>query len=103
MKVLNTMTSPDLPGARDNPERQRFELETSAGLAVAEYRRDDDVMTIFHTEVPPALRGRGIGDQLVRGVLDDVHRRGLKVIPRCWFVRAFIDAHPEYADLVAHR
>ncbi len=88
---------------RDNAERQRFELETTAGLAVAEYRRDGNVITIFHTEVPTALRGRGIGDQLVRGVLDDVRRRGLKVVPRCWFVRAFVEANPDYRDLIENR
>jgi predicted GNAT family acetyltransferase len=86
---------------RDNPEQQRFELETPAGLAVAEYRRDGNILTIFHTEVPPALRGQGIGDKLVRGVLDDVRRRNLKVVPRCWFVREFVGSHPEYRDLVA--
>lgn len=96
------MSNESSANVRDNPERQRFELETSAGLAVAEYRREGNVVTIFHTEVPPALRGRGIGDHLVRGVLDDIRRRGLKVVPRCWFVRAFIEARPEYGDLVAH-
>lgn len=86
---------------RDNPEQQRFEMETSAGLAVAEYRRDGDTLIIFHTEVPPALRGRGMGDKLVRGVLEDVRRRNLKVVPRCWFVREFVGSHPEYRDLIA--
>ena len=96
------MNDANSTGVRDNPERQRFELETSAGVAIAEYRRDGDILTIFHTEVPPALRGRGIGDQLVRGVLDDMRHRHLKVVPRCWFVRGFIDNNPEYSDLVAH-
>lgn len=86
---------------RDNPERQRFEMDTGAGLAVAEYRRDGDTLVIFHTEVPPALRGRGMGDRLVRGVLDEVRRRNLKVVPRCWFVRGFVESHAEYRDLVA--
>ncbi|ODT21596.1 MAG: hypothetical protein ABS54_12455 [Hyphomicrobium sp. SCN 65-11] len=86
---------------RDNPEQQRFEMETSAGLAVAEYRRDGDTLIIFHTEVPPALRGQGMGDKLVRGVLEDVRRRNLKVVPRCWFVREFVGSHPEYRDLIA--
>lgn len=86
---------------RDNPERQRFEMDTSAGLAVAEYRRDGDTLVIFHTEVPPALRGQGMGDRLVRGVLDEVRRRNLKVVPRCWFVRGFVESHAEYRDLIA--
>jgi hypothetical protein len=86
---------------RDNPEQQRFEMVTSAGLAVAEYRRDGDTLIIFHTEVPPALRGQGMGDKLVRGVLEEVRRRNLKVVPRCWFVREFVASHPEYRDLIA--
>ncbi len=86
---------------RDNTEQQRFEVDTDAGLAVAEYRRDGDTLIIFHTEVPPALRGQGIGDRLVRGVLEDMRRRQLKVVSRCWFVREFIGSNPEYQDLLA--
>ncbi len=86
---------------RDNPERQRLDLDTSAGLAVAENRRDGVTLDIFHTELPPALRGQGMGDRLVRGVLDEVRRRNLKVVPRCWFVRGFVESHAEYRDLIA--
>jgi len=46
---------------RHNTEQQRFEFDTSAGIAVADYRLSAGVMTIFHTEVPVPLRGRGIG------------------------------------------
>ena len=85
---------------KDNPELQRFEMETEAGVAVADYRRTGDTLTIFHTEVPAALRGRGLGDKLVRGVLDNVRQRGLKIVPRCWFVSGFVNNHPEYRELV---
>jgi len=86
---------------RDNPERQRFELDTGAGLAVAEYHQDGYTLVIFYTEVPPALRGQGIGERLVMGVLDDVSRRKLKIEPRCSFVRRVVCSHPEYLDLLA--
>ena len=59
------------------------------------------MITITHTEVPAALRGRGIGSQMMHGVLKDVRARGLKVIPRCPFVADFINRHPAYADLLA--
>jgi len=42
-----------------------------------------------------------VGSALVRAVLDDVRRRGLRVEPRCPFIAAFIARHPAYADLVA--
>jgi predicted GNAT family acetyltransferase len=54
---------------RHNAERSRFELDTPAGLAVADYRLSGDTMTIFHTEVSLSLRGNGIGEQLVLGTL----------------------------------
>ncbi len=85
---------------RDNPARNRFELQTAAGLAIANYRRDDLAITITHTEVPRAVEGRGIGSALVKGMLDEIRGEGRKVVPRCSFVRAYINRHPEYHDLV---
>jgi predicted GNAT family acetyltransferase len=45
------------------------------------------------------LEGRGIGSALARGVLDTARALGLKVVPICPFVKAFMDRHPEYDDL----
>lgn len=85
---------------RDNPSRNRFELQTNAGLAIANYRRDDTTITITHTEVPRAVEGRGIGSALVRGMLDQIRQEGRRVVPLCSFVRAYINRHPDYHDLV---
>jgi predicted GNAT family acetyltransferase len=41
-----------------------------------------------------------VGSTLVRGALDDVRAHGLRVVPRCSFVRGYIERHPDYADLV---
>jgi len=70
--------------------------------AVCEYSRaGDGTLTFWHTYVPPELRGRGIADELVRQALEDVLERGLKVVPSCWFVRAYIDRHPRYQPALA--
>ena len=86
---------------RDNKERQRFELPVDGHIAFSDYRRSDGVLTIMHTEVPRELGGRGIGSALVRGLLDRARANGEKVRPLCSFVRAYIDKHPEYRDLLA--
>ncbi len=86
---------------RDNPDEQRFEMDTSAGLAVAHYRWDGDLLVIIHTEVPRELRGRGVGGKFVRGVLDEALRRKLRVVPLCWFVREFLERNPEYRNAMA--
>lgn len=86
---------------RDNTARQRFELDAEGHVAFSEYKRSDGVVTIMHTEVPPALNGKGIGSALVRGLLDLARAEGAKIRPLCPFVRSYIQNHPEYADLLA--
>jgi predicted GNAT family acetyltransferase len=48
----------------------------------------------------PELGGKGIGSKLIKGALDLVRADGLKVIARCPFVKAYIEKHPEYADVL---
>jgi len=43
---------------------------------------------------------KGIGSRLIKGALDRVRAEGLKVIAQCPFVKAFIEKHPDYADLL---
>jgi predicted GNAT family acetyltransferase len=86
---------------RDNTALSRFELEAGGVTAFMTYRLAGNVVTLAHTETPVAARGRGIASQLVKGVLDEMRRRGLKIVPRCPFVSAYIAKHPEYRDLVA--
>jgi predicted GNAT family acetyltransferase len=87
----------------DNPERHRYELPTEGGIAFVDYAARDGALVFRHTEVPEALSGRGVGSRLVRGALEDARRRGLSVVPLCPFVRAYVDRHPEFRDLVAER
>jgi uncharacterized protein len=53
------------------------------------------------TFVPVPLRQRGIASALVRQALDYARARRAGVVPSCWFVRRFVERHPEYRDLVA--
>ena len=86
---------------RDNPEKNQFELIVEGHTALAAYRLKPGVITFTHTEVPKELGGRGIGSQLAKGALDQVRERGLKVVPLCPFIKAYIDKHPEYQGLLA--
>ena len=67
---------------RQNDTRNRYEFDVDGGEALAFYRLADGVMTFTHTEVPAPLRGRGLGSQMMRAVLQDVRAQGLKVVPR---------------------
>jgi predicted GNAT family acetyltransferase len=84
----------------NNTERHRFELAVDGHIAASYYEIANGVITFIHTEVPPELGGKGIGSRLIRGALDQVRTDGLKVIAQCPFVKAFIDKHPDYQDLL---
>ncbi|MCG7284514.1 N-acetyltransferase [Cellulomonas sp. ACRRI] len=87
----------------DVADQQRFEITDDEGtvLGVAEYRRRPGVVVFTHTEVDPRQEGHGVGSTLVREALDAVRAAGDRIEPRCPFVRAFVEDHPEYGDLVA--
>lgn len=85
---------------RDNRAEQEFEGLVDGGRAVAAYQLEGDRIVFTHTLVPPELEGRGIGSRLVRFALDSARDRGLRVVPQCAFVRAWIERHPEYRDLL---
>ena len=84
----------------DNPAQHRYELAVDGHVAASYYEIADGVITFVHTEVPPELGGKGIGSKLIKGALDQVRAGGLKVIAQCPFVKAYIEKHPEYADLL---
>jgi predicted GNAT family acetyltransferase len=99
LRVLKTLMTETLSAVRDNPALSRFELETEAGVAVALYRASPGRLAIYHTEVPAALRERGIASKLIQGALEHARAQGLKVQPRCGFVHHYMDTHPEFKDV----
>ena len=91
----------DQPAVRNNLALSRFELDTGDGIAVVNYHASPGVLTLVHTEVPRQLRARGIASRLVHDALEQVRAEGLKIVPRCDFVRHYLDTHPEFQDLLA--
>lgn len=94
---FSTMSS----AVRDNTARSRFELEAGGITVFMNYRLTGNVISLDHTETPVEARGRGLASRLVKGVLEAMRSRGLKIVPRCPFVTAYLAKHPEYRDLVA--
>jgi predicted GNAT family acetyltransferase len=88
-----------------NPDEQRYEARIGGELAgIAAYDLSEDAVVLTHTEVDDTFEGHGVGSALARFALDDVRRGGLgegrRVVPQCPFIQAWIEKHPDYADLV---
>jgi predicted GNAT family acetyltransferase len=55
------------------------------------------VLDLFHTEVPPALQGKGIAGQLIAGVFRYAQEQGMAVRPSCSYVSdTWLPRNPEY-------
>lgn len=95
---------PDAPSSyaiRDNVEKHRFEIDLGDGsIAIAVYDLQPGRIVFTHTEVPPPHEGRGIGSALIRFALKSARERGLKVLPICPFVAAYLRKHVGEQDLL---
>jgi predicted GNAT family acetyltransferase len=101
---LPTENPPSELDVTHDEEGRRYLLRRDGEhVGLIDYRLRDGVYDLHHTEIRPDARGGGLGGVLVRAALDDLQANGAKVVPSCWYVREFIDAHPGYADLVAPR
>lgn len=97
---------------RHDPAASRFHVPPEALDPVGDKMANMGMVLSYHvlapglidlrsTLVPPHLRGRGMGTELVRQVLDWAREQGYRVIPSCSFVARFLEQNPEYQDLVA--
>lgn len=85
----------------ENPAKHRFEILVDDALAgFTAYLPRGEVLVFTHTEVDDRYQGMGVGAALIQGTLDQIRARGGRVVPKCPFVAAFIQRHPDYADLV---
>ena len=66
------------------------------------YSRASAVLIIIdHTEVPDALRGRGVGQTLVLRAVEDARRERFKIIALCPFAKVQFDRHAEWRDVLS--
>jgi predicted GNAT family acetyltransferase len=78
----------------------RFELERDGLAARLEYNLTGKVLQLIHTEVPEALRGKGMASALAESALQWAREHEVKVDVICPSVAAYLKKHPEYSDLV---
>ena len=83
--------------------RSRFELQQDGQTSYLEFETDGHGwMTLWHTEVPKELRGRGLALELVTTAFQYAKDHGLKVDVICPVAQHILTTHPEFQSLV-HR
>ena len=93
---VTTASTPIETLVRDNPELHRYELYAGDELAgYLAYRRAEDQVLITSTVVQPQHRGHGLAGELVEAALDDLRGQGCSVRTTCWYVKEWLDSHPD--------
>lgn len=95
------MTEDAVDAAVENNESERrFEIGSGGAVAVLEYELSGGEIALTHTEVAPELEGRGLAAKLARAAFEYAKEQGLKVVPLCSYVAAYVRRHPEYEPLL---
>ncbi|MCQ0969576.1 GNAT family N-acetyltransferase [Paracoccus sp. TK19116] len=86
----------------DGASKGRYVVRTDGVEAEMTYSRvSESLIIIDHTEVPGALRGQKIGEQLVLKAIEDARRDNVSIIPLCPFAKAQFARHADWQDVLA--
>lgn len=77
---------------------QRFTAQVDGCHAQLDYTVAGGIMTITHTRVPPAVRGRGIAADLMDAALGVARSAGWSVNPACSYAAAYMTKHSPDGD-----
>lgn len=92
-------TASDEPRIVDDERARRYELWVGDDrVGFSAYRREPGRVTFTHTVVDPAFEGHGYGSAIARAVVADAVGRGETIVPRCPFIRSWLEKHPDAAS-----
>lgn len=69
-------------------DKNRFTMNMEGGQAKVEYKMRDGTMYLVYSEVPPELRGQGMGKQLVEKTFKKLTEEGYKAVAVCSYVKS---------------
>ncbi len=85
----------------ESDNKGRYWLTQGGHEAELTYSRlGNAAIIIDHTGVPDALRGRGLGQQLVARAVEDARAEGRSIVPLCPFAAAQFKRHAEWQDVL---
>ena len=85
------------------PEAHRYAMYLDGALvSVADYADNGSVRSFHSTFTNPRHRGEGLAREVVDFAMDDVEQHtDRRVLPMCWYVSDWFEAHPERAALLS--
>ncbi|MCL6658445.1 GNAT family N-acetyltransferase [Paenibacillus amylolyticus] len=84
------------------PANKRFLIQDKGDIAaVMTYViSSPELYIIDHTLVENAYRGQGLGDELIKAMVEYARENGIKILPLCPFAKGRFERISEYADVL---
>ena len=83
-----------------NEKDNQFEMVVDGHTAIIVFKEYPGKIALIHTEVPPAIEGKGVATAIIEKALNYIEQNNLKLIPLCPVVVAYIKRHPEWNRIV---
>ncbi len=90
----------DISPIEHDPERRQFFLYVDGHKAFVDYVVRDGELALVHSEVPPALRGKGIGRVLVERTFEQLTAEGHHARAVCSYIRAVAKRSAKWRDVI---
>ena len=84
----------------NDSKNNKFILPVEGHEAFIDYSIKDGHMRLVHTEVPAALRGKGVGKKLVKAVFEYIKENKIEATAHCGYIKAFKKKNPEWDAFV---
>mgnify|MGYP001100888484 CR=1 FL=1 len=82
-------------------ENREFILELENDLvAKVSYSLEGKTMRLTYSEVPPVLRGKGVGKELVEKTFEKLTEEGYEAIAICGYIRAIAMRSPKWGEII---
>ena len=82
-------------------EADRFTISLEGKVVgLTAYQERGRQRVFFHTAVDDAVGGRGLATVLIGEALTQTKALGLRIVPVCPTVTAYVKEHPEFGDVV---
>jgi hypothetical protein len=84
----------------NDKQGSRFVMDVNGQEVYVLYTEDKETIDLYSTHTPSELRGQGLAAKVVLAAIEYAKEKKLMVIPSCWYVRKFLEKHPEYESIV---
>lgn len=69
-------------------------------IGVCEFKDSDEGWIIFHTEVNPNYKGKGIAKRLLDAIVNEARNKKIKIIPECLYAKKVMIGNDNYNDII---